>query len=70
MLKTIFSDNKINEFPQIESNTYKDVTIFGLQQLRSSLSPKKIKTSKKFFYSIRNKSIKKVEAEASARQDL
>jgi hypothetical protein len=35
-----------------------------------SLSPKKIKTSKKFFYSIRNKSIKKLHEEASAHNEL
>jgi hypothetical protein len=35
-----------------------------------SLSPQKVKTSKKFFYSIRNKSIKKLENDASAHHDL
>lgn len=61
MLKTIFSDNKINELAVIESSyNYKDVTIFGPKQLRMSLSPKKYKPSKKFFHSIRNKSIKKI----------
>ena len=35
-----------------------------------SLSPKKIKTSKKFFYSIRNKSIQKLPEEVSAHQEL
>lgn len=70
MLKTIYSDNKINELPEIQSPYYKDVTMFGIKQLRSSLSPQKVKTSKKFFYSIRNKSIKKLEDQSSAQHEL
>ncbi len=69
MLRTIFSDNKIGDLPAIESvYNYKDVTILGPNHLRMSLSPKKCKQTKKFFYSIRNKSIRKIQEQESAQK--